>query len=188
MGQYYMPALSDASEAEKYHETITGWAYSHKFNNGLKLMEHSYVGNNFVETVVAALQKRSQRVVWAGDYADEESDGRNLYDHVHAVHWAPMEIVTEAKPEPYRYLLNLSKREYVDMTKLPVLEWGGGTLSIHPLPLLTADGNGRGGGDFRGENPDVGRWARDFITVKPDATAWPPKDWTEIKPDFSEDD
>lgn len=150
-------------------------------------MEHSYVGNAFVETIVATLQQHSQRVVWAGDYADPEGDGHTLYDHAHAIHNVPCEIVQAATPEPYRYLLNVTAKEYVDMTKVPVERDGSEfSLSIHPLPLLTAEGNGRGGGDFRGDEEYVGRWARDFISVKPDATAWPPKGWTEIVPDFSE--
>jgi hypothetical protein len=38
---------------------------------------------------------------------------------------------------------------------------------IHPLPLLTCEGNGRGGGDYRGESDLVGRWSRDLISVEP---------------------
>ena len=40
-------------------------------------------------------------------------------------------------------------------------KWGG---IIHPLPLLTAIGNGKGGGDYRGTCLDlVGHWACDKI-------------------------
>lgn len=43
-------------------------------------------------------------------------------------------------------------------------------LKIHPLPLLTCEGNGRGGGDFRTENEDylklIGSWARNRITIQ----------------------
>lgn len=51
----------------------------------------------------------------------------------------------------------------VDKTLLP--ENNGWT--VHPLPLLTAEGNGRGGGDYHEQNPDielVGTWARDSIS------------------------
>ena len=34
---------------------------------------------------------------------------------------------------------------------------------IHPLPLLTCAGNGRGGGDFRSEDSRVGTWFKDRI-------------------------
>jgi hypothetical protein len=37
---------------------------------------------------------------------------------------------------------------------------------IHPLPLLCADGNQRGGGDYYGANEDlVGSWAYDRIGI-----------------------
>ena len=38
--------------------------------------------------------------------------------------------------------------------------------TIHPLPLLTVEGNGRGGGDL-GQPPSwVGSWSRDVISVE----------------------
>ena len=43
---------------------------------------------------------------------------------------------------------------------------------FHPIPLLTAVGNGRGGGDFSGIGEEnVGCWAGDLLevrTVRPD--------------------
>ncbi len=41
MGQYYKPICLDNELKEQ-------WVYSHDYDNGLKLMEHSYVSNNFV--------------------------------------------------------------------------------------------------------------------------------------------
>ena len=49
--------------------------------------------------------------------------------------------------------------------------------AIHPLPLLTCDGNGRGGGDFHKEDPLVGSWARNRVTV----SNTKPKGYTEIE-------
>jgi hypothetical protein len=37
---------------------------------------------------------------------------------------------------------------------------------LHPLPLLTVEGNGRGGGDLHDAPPIVGSWARDVISVE----------------------
>jgi hypothetical protein len=40
---------------------------------------------------------------------------------------------------------------------------------IHPLPLLTCEGNGRGGGDYGGiDRYLVGLWARNRISVSND--------------------
>jgi hypothetical protein len=56
-------------------------------------------------------------------------------------------------------------------------------LHIHPLSLLTAEGNGRGGGDYRGAHEDlVGSWARDVISVEREA----PAGFTELECEFSE--
>ena len=45
---------------------------------------------------------------------------------------------------------------------------------IHPLPLLTSEGNGRGGGDYHTSDEYlenmVGSWARDVIEVTDDVT------------------
>ena len=36
---------------------------------------------------------------------------------------------------------------------------------MHPLPILTCEGNGRGGGDFHKGDDLVGKWARNRVTV-----------------------
>ena len=52
--------------------------------------------------------------------------------------------------------MNNTKKEY--MSK------GNG---IHCLPLMTAEGNGRGSGDYHGRGEEfVGTWARDVISVE----------------------
>ncbi len=43
MGQYYHPTLIDA-------EAHVSWFYTHDYDNGLKLMEHSYIGNSVMNT------------------------------------------------------------------------------------------------------------------------------------------
>ena len=48
MGQYYMPTLI----AE---DGTVSTLYSHQYDNGLKLMEHSYIGNKFVNAVLTQL-------------------------------------------------------------------------------------------------------------------------------------
>ena len=64
MGQYFKPVLV------RDDKTIIAWAYSHEYDNGLKLMEHSWVGNGFVAVIENLLLKNPTRVVWCGDYAD----------------------------------------------------------------------------------------------------------------------
>jgi len=160
MGQYYHPIFLNASSTV---EEIKAWLNAHEYSNGLKLMEHSYINNNFMNTIENELSPNGafflSRVVWAGDYADVEKDfGNNLYqlcndtNHIH-----PEERATPSG----RYIVNHTKKQFVDKNKVPEIDGS----SIHPLPLLTCEGNGRGGGDFRGEHTLIGYWARDVISI-----------------------
>lgn len=74
MGQYYRPILLDG-ESKKIIATTDSWS----FDNGAKLMEHSYLRNDFVNAVVNEIIKRGKekqtvRLVWAGDYAEKADD------------------------------------------------------------------------------------------------------------------
>ena len=190
MGQYYKPTI-----LENDKKTVKAFIKSWNYNNGAKLMEHSYLGNNFVARLEVELLNNPQPLVWAGDYADPELDengeplmntyeGReyeaNLYDLCTDEKQLPMKTVKASSKR--KYILNHDKKEYVVKEKYNPEEW-----QIHPLPLLTADGNGRGGGDYRSdvEADNVGRWKRDTISIitrKSDI----PKDFTELKIKFKE--
>ena len=67
MGQYYYGVI-----LEKDKKTVKAWIYSHEYDTGLKLMEHSYLLNKFVGAFESQLVDNIQRVVWAGDYSDKE--------------------------------------------------------------------------------------------------------------------
>ena len=63
--------------------------------------------------------------------------------------------------------------------------WQENKYALHPLALLTAEGNGRGGGDYEGTNMElIGSWSRDFISVSPNK---PTDDFVEIVPNFVDD-
>jgi hypothetical protein len=170
MGQYYKPTSVDKMES----------LYSHDYGSMSKLMEHSYIGNDFV-TIVENLLSPEGRwhkhgFVWAGDYADEEPSGDNLYT-----------LAKEIKLESYyfdgkytykgRYIVNHTKKQYVDKDVVPKDEEGW---KVHPLPLLTCEGNGRGGGDYRKDNDFIGDWARGKISIEKKK----PEDFDEIIPNF----
>lgn len=214
MGQYYRPVILGTNR-----KTIKGFFYSHHYGNGLKLMEHSYLNNNFVGAVVAYLkQVGGANLVWAGDYADPEphtlfkkvtreqatsiwqkkvAEGKTLlsfekffaskdsdlfinaedsaeclYSLTGSLEDENGKVLRKEKPEiiintkesdddAVRYIINTDKKEYLDLWRVRGLE-----MTIHPLPLLTVEGNGRGGGDYEGTNMNViGSWARDFIKV-----------------------
>ncbi len=187
MGQYYSPIfLKEDNKPFAYFES---W----DFKNGSKLMEHSYIRNAFVNFVEMQLINNPTNIVWAGDYADnEENLEYNLYDlkdntiGIKITHNEGEDLSYKHKfknylPKRYKYILNHDKKEFVNKATVPSNDgW-----EIHPLPLLTCEGNGRGGGDYRGENDYIGIWSRNKISVisrKSDI----PKDFKEIKPNFTE--
>jgi hypothetical protein len=126
-------------------------------------MEHSWLGNNFVGAVENLLipggEWYMKPIVWAGDYADKEYGmDKNLHSLVNDYPDKSFHVITNQEiksTEEYRYIINHTKKQYVDKTKN----------NYHPLPLLTCEGNGRGGGDYHGFNEDqIGIWARDVIS------------------------
>jgi hypothetical protein len=176
MGQYYKPVVLAENKT-----TPKAWVYSHDFSNGLKLMEHSYLTNSFVETFESLIFENPQSVVWGGDYANNCKNRKtNLYDRCKD----KTKVIPKNRigTKQGRYILNISKKMFVDKTKVPSYNDG---YRIHPLPLLTCEGNGGGGGDFWGKdkNKIVGSWARDFISVQ----GTKPKGFTELIFDLIEE-
>jgi hypothetical protein len=162
MGQYYKPCLLDNSN------DIIGWAYSHDYDNGLKLMEHSYVGNYFVAVIEKQLYKKAQRLVWAGDYGDtghyeRVEDDTRINDHSY---------ISRSK---FKYILNHDRQEFCRIPEET------GDLVIHPLPILTADGNGLGSGDYRASSEYVGVWAGHELEI---VSKKPGREYSEIIPTF----
>jgi len=190
IGQYYKPI----------NLCLREYAYSHDYDQGLKLMEHSWVGNVFVGVIMNLLKKGGRwykhKIIWCGDYAEvnidvlpdkkklmaEALDGEvKLYDFVEKngtliKDKQSMDIDEQKKA----ILINHTKKEYVMYSKLNVEpDW-----AINPLPLLTAKGNGSGGGDYRGSNEDeVGSWAGDSLSVEFEE----PKGYRETDVGFNED-
>jgi hypothetical protein len=175
MGQYFNPIL--LAENKK---TVKSWMYSHEYDNGLKLMEHSYIGNNFVSAFESLIKNNPQRVVWAGDYADE-CKGRKTNTYGRCKDTEKVKPTERFTTTETRYIVNHTKKQFVDKFSVSEIPMWKGT-KIHPLPLLTCEGNGRGGGDFEGENKYIGTWARDIISVE----SKKPIGYAEIKPDFAE--
>lgn len=172
MGQYYKAVVLKDNK-KTVENFVTSWSYS----NGSKLMEHSWVKNPFVKSFESLIHNNPKRVVWAGDYADE---CKGLKTNVYSRCNDKLEVKpNELNISDSRFVINHSKKMFVDKTK--VLDNDG--WKIHPLPLLTCEGNGRGGGDFRGESDLVGSWARDLISVSKDL----PNGYKELVFDLIED-
>lgn len=176
MGQYYFPIFLNNGGK------VMAWVHAHEYNNGLKLMEHSYIDNNFVNAVETELRPEGRfymsNFVWAGDYADNEP---GLEENLYHICTDDLKINPSSSMDmsAYQYIVNHTKKMYVNKARVPERF----ECCLHPLPLLTCEGNGRGGGDFRGSHPLIGSWARDRISVE---TMYPP-DFNELFFDLAED-
>lgn len=187
MGQYYIPTIM----GPRYGVQATFLA--HDYGDGLKLMEHSWMGNEFVGAVMTKIYYCPKRVAWIGDYSDKPypedgvDDRRELYqtklphEKFTEIYSKAMQLFHKKRTESLVlydneqwYLINHDRMSYVDLKKYRAAnkykpDWSNSySLCVHPLPLLTACGNGRGGGDYHEQFPDfdkVGLWAFDLIEL-----------------------
>jgi len=152
-----------------------------------KLMEFCYIGNSAPDEAMRLLlpgnQWHNTRVTFVGDYCDD--DDREAELRKSALENLPEQYRSILKkgdddrslygifsifPERQhyggkspRYLFNHNQKQYVDLKDCP--EYNGG-YKIHPLGLLTALGNGNGGGDYYSDNGAeyVGSWCGDTLS------------------------
>ena len=174
MGQYYrcvfVQRVQDAGLPSRV--IVVAWFCPYAAGGGGKLLEHALSLSSLPVNVSGmlcpgGLFSDGARVVWAGDYADSEhGSDENLYAMCDGSTSA--DTVAGIRVADFPYLVNLDKGEYV------VCDYASaGTddddddddaaLRLHPLPILTVEGNGRGGGDLppcHPWHPYAGAWAR----------------------------
>lgn len=170
MGQYYNGVIltQDKKDVKQFVST----------NGFKKLTEHSYISNDFVRKFESLIYRKPENVVWAGDYGDKDENNLNFYDK--CVDSLRVKNLKKIPLVSTRFIINHDKKQFVDKTKVPNFDgW-----KMHPLPILTASGNGRGGGDYYSKNGAefVGVWCGDLIEVN----SFVPTDYIEINPDFIE--
>lgn len=189
MGQYYKPVNLDSLEYVHAHDVKEKVTYadgsSHMMGNGLKLMEHSWMNNGFVGAVEKLLSPGEAwhkcKFTWAGDYGDEIHEVENLNkdednpedtamvnSYMLASDFGTQVKVRGTSSKRRRYIVNHTTKEFVDKSKVPADNEGW---KVHPLPILTANGNGRGGGDLheeriQGNENLVGAWDGHVISVE----------------------
>ena len=164
MGQYYRATIKDIDSGDMKSFS------TYDYGNGAKLMEHSYLGNDYVAAVLNYLKKHTCRLWWLGDYAEDDDfegcdDEHTLSSADMRYAWSDDAVVLPHEGNwvwsylPY-IVVNLDKKCYIKLAEV-------GDFVICPLPLLTAVGNGNGGGDYFSDvGADlVGSWAGDTITV-----------------------
>lgn len=166
MGQYFQATLKDSSGN---FTTFSSHDYDH---NGSKLTEHSYINILYVIAIVKQLYCNPQQVAWVGDYA--EKDDLKTSVSIKEVqtfinHRMNDDSTIDVIPSPLEsdsrlVLVNHTKKEYIWIQDFFVNNIDEDGRAMHPLPLLTAIGNGKGGGDYHGINEDqIGRWCCDTL-------------------------
>lgn len=186
MGQYFHVLMISEDGTEMM-------ANPHHFDNGVKLMEHSWIGNDFVNAVLHELEDKPTRIAWIGDYSDSAVEekctlgggyitGYDAFLRMFQTVWSDECSIQSIPPDTPQFkldiehadcfIVNRTKKCYIDMEKyvkenVGDVPYDNRSWCVHPLPLLTALGNGMGGGDYRGTAciNDVGSWAFDEIYV-----------------------
>lgn len=186
MGQYYMGFATMGNKKKSYI------FYSHDYDNGLKLTEHSWIGNNFINAFCSKILNNPMYVAWIGDYAEDSPNHDGLVKSkeqfmIYAKKaWRENNNPCHNSPEiPFGnyYLVNHTKHLYINMAKYVTENQFDGRWCHHPLPLLTACGNGLGGGDYYGINENlIGSWAFDKISLEYES----PKEYSSFMPHFKE--
>jgi hypothetical protein len=198
MGQYYKAVFlsKDNKPLKKARASF--------FDEGPKLIEHARQDSLFVMAVEQFLLNNPQKVVWAGDYAKNESPetftdadlealsrqdwdienvrkvGVPMYYFSDIAEHIPCEIFIDKSK--VLFLVNHDRKEFVSKAKMRKNEYD---IQWHPLPLLTSEGCGLGMGDYFNKKGAkfIGLWARNTISAicnKADI----PEGYKEIKPNF----
>lgn len=165
MGQYYKVAIKQDGEIKVSDRKVKGVKYVMA-----QLMEHSYIGNYLTNAVSKAISGKPARIAWVGDYADEDvakaTNGELSYDEVWCDGVDDSFTFPAAKRFSYRgkWLVNHDKKVCISFNaymKKADKEW-----PIFPLSILTAIGNGNGGGDYSGNAmARAGSWAWDLVEI-----------------------
>lgn len=184
MGQYFAQVTQNREGVRVWHCQIktpegvneNSDDYFRDYYIGIKLMEHSWLHNKFMDSMCNYIYKNPTKIAWVGDYADnfkwEYPDGKPSPKVLHNMAWegkAQEELPYSKFDYAGKFLVNhthkvgLSFDEYIK-SSTDKDDW-----CIHPLSLLTACGNGEGGGDFDEDYvgaSDVGLWCYDEISIE----------------------
>lgn len=190
MGQYYRAVMGNTlgTKFMVFDRTVDG-EYTMA-----KLMEHAWWDNPFVNSFSEKLYESNRRVLWVGDYANEPDDFKfSSIAHVPAPCyekvWGDGVLLGKSFSTDFtldnRFLIDYDTKQYVDLNEYKAASADSHGWSIHPIPLLTAVGNDRGGGDFHEGGvgyEHVGKWAWHLLTIRD----YVPKSYTKFELVFKE--
>ena len=190
MGQYYQPILGNVygGQCKVFDRSVNG---EYTF---AKLLEHSWWNNTFVNAFSEFLYNNPGRICWVGDYATEPDNfklnvpatiTRPNYKKVWGKNVNPLTCAPSDFTLDGKFLVNFDTRQFINLDEYKAASVGSDGWTIHPLPLLTAIGNDRGGGDFhKGVGYDkIGSWAWQLLAFLDQ----PPKDFCKVNIRFIEE-
>lgn len=189
MGQYYRPILGDK---DGFNCLVFDRSVDSQYTMA-KLTEHSWWLNPFVNSFSKRIYKRKGRICWTGDYATDDDFKIAINAALHTPNyeevWGNTVKLHKSKSVDFtldnKFLINFDTKQYINLNEYKAQSVDSAGWLLHPLPLLTAVGNGRGLGDFHEGNigyENVGIWAWHLLSIKDNA----PKDFTKVNIIFKE--
>lgn len=140
--------------------------FPYDFNSSAKMLDHAYVGNNYVNVALNEIFEGSWKnkpIAWVCSY-----DNSPQYHDVHdkAVNVSSCAENVEYLDFSNAIIINNDKQEYIDLTEFVLNYPGERELMIHPFCLLTSSTDeGMGGGDYHYEHALRSTWAGDRFVV-----------------------
>ena len=158
MGAYYQATVKFGQMKKMVR--IPTWS---PFDCGTKLMEHSYLPNDYVNGILNWIgEDKKFNLIWLCDY----HEGNITWDNTKEVKLTfKYEYNTKNKYYTYTnffggYVINHDLGVYIDLAEIyKILRDMGVEWKIHPLPILcNSDESSMGGGDYHQEDSRRGLW------------------------------
>lgn len=161
MGQYYQTVICQ----EDNYSLLD----PHRFGSGAKLTEHSWMENPLVLTLCCLIYKMKSKIVCIGDYADECPLHNAVWGDESNLAIPKLEVEKSLEFDyKGKFLVNHYKRQYISFDEYIEKSTEDGWC-LSPILILTAQGNGQGGGDYFGVNEELaGTWSWDSISIEDD--------------------
>lgn len=162
---------------KEYERALANEFYGYPFVWCGDYADEKYGSQPYVDAV-EFIDKKTQRAIknagykydgsrWGNECTAYDRKG-NVIDCKSEKEFSDKTPYEELKDVTYDVIINFTKKEFVRIPHKTRKEIKDKTLVVHPLPLLCADGNARGGGDYWDNNADfdkVGIWAYDRIGI-----------------------
>lgn len=167
MGSYYNAALqANKKHEEIYGDKVTEGEYfrlsTYDFDNGAKLMESSFIDNNYQNAVLRLIEDNPSYLCFTCDYTENSPYS---WDEVQEISTDESEQDNKFKGDR-GFIINHTKKEYISIKTYVKLfaehstEW-----AVNPLPILAnIEKQSMGGGDYRNDDDRRGTWANDLIS------------------------